>query len=159
MDMDLRQEPKYRVLVERGGYDFYVDFHYDNLPQFCNFCNCIGHQQAFYKRANPKIATNEIKKDNAEKVLPRKQKQQFVVTKDKRNEVVNIDDTTSEADEVSGNVGNKTQVIDVDKLTQNMDSHVIELVNNQENFVNHASEDDMDSTNSEFVDATQVQNE
>lgn len=43
VDIDLTQELKYVVLVERKGYAFLVEFEYENLPKFCNFCNMIGH--------------------------------------------------------------------------------------------------------------------
>jgi len=37
--MDLRKEPKYRVLVERYDFGFFVDLEYDNLLDFLNYCN------------------------------------------------------------------------------------------------------------------------
>jgi hypothetical protein len=43
VDMDLSQTLRYKVLVERIGFAFYVDLEYENLPPFCNHCNMVGH--------------------------------------------------------------------------------------------------------------------
>ena len=43
VDMDLSKDLKYKVLVERKGYAFYVELGYDNLPAFCNYCKITGH--------------------------------------------------------------------------------------------------------------------
>ena len=51
VDMDLRKEPKYRVLVEQENYAFFVDLDYDNLPEYCHYCSCIGHNQSYCKKA------------------------------------------------------------------------------------------------------------
>jgi len=33
----------YEILVEREGNAFYVEVHYDRLPDFCYHCQIIGH--------------------------------------------------------------------------------------------------------------------
>lgn len=43
VDIDLTKELKYEVLVERKGYAFFVEFAYENLPDFCDYCNIVGH--------------------------------------------------------------------------------------------------------------------
>jgi hypothetical protein len=43
VDMDLSKELKYKVLVERKGYAFFVELGYDNLPAFCSYCKMTGH--------------------------------------------------------------------------------------------------------------------
>jgi len=43
VDLDLSKELKHEVLVERRGFAFFVDFEYENLPEFCNNCRLIGH--------------------------------------------------------------------------------------------------------------------
>jgi hypothetical protein len=43
VDMDLSQTRRYKVLVERKGYAFFVDLDYENLPDFCTHCNMVGH--------------------------------------------------------------------------------------------------------------------
>jgi len=70
--MDLRIKPKYRVLVEREEFAFFVDLDYDNLPEFCKYCNCIGHNQRNCKRA---MADNTQAEKDKQKV-PKKTFQQ-----------------------------------------------------------------------------------
>lgn len=41
--MDLNSDIRYKVLVERMGYAFFVDLEFENLLAFCNNCNIIGH--------------------------------------------------------------------------------------------------------------------
>lgn len=43
VDMDLSKDLKYKVLVERKGFAFFVELGYDNLPAFCNYCKITGH--------------------------------------------------------------------------------------------------------------------
>ena len=43
VDVDLSEQLRYGVLVERKGYAFFVDFEYENLPDFCVYCKSIGH--------------------------------------------------------------------------------------------------------------------
>jgi hypothetical protein len=52
VDVDLKKQPIYRVLVERTGFAFFVDFEFENRPEYCHFCNCIGHDQSYCKRFN-----------------------------------------------------------------------------------------------------------
>jgi hypothetical protein len=42
VDVDLKKEPIYRVLVERIGFAFFVDIDFENRPNFCHLCNYIG---------------------------------------------------------------------------------------------------------------------
>lgn len=43
VDMDVTQQLRYKVLVERKDYAFFVDLEYENLPEFCSHCLKIGH--------------------------------------------------------------------------------------------------------------------
>jgi len=43
VNMDVTQEPRYKVLVESKGYVFFVDLDYENIPEFCDYCKKIGH--------------------------------------------------------------------------------------------------------------------
>jgi len=43
VDMDVSQEPRYKVLVERKNYAFFVEFEFENMPDFCTYCKKVGH--------------------------------------------------------------------------------------------------------------------
>lgn len=43
VDLDLYNELRYKILVEIKGYAFFVEIEYENLPNFCSVCCCIGH--------------------------------------------------------------------------------------------------------------------
>lgn len=43
VDMDITQQVRYKVLVERNDYAFFVDLEYENLPEFGSHCFKIGH--------------------------------------------------------------------------------------------------------------------
>jgi hypothetical protein len=66
VDIDLANELRYRVLVERKGYAFFVDLEYENLPDFCAYCKIPGHHVDICKKrkmANAdKVHKEQIKK-------------------------------------------------------------------------------------------------
>jgi len=51
--MDLSQPLRYKALVERQGYAFFVDLDYENIPDFCTHCKMIGHHVNIFKRIHP----------------------------------------------------------------------------------------------------------
>ncbi|MCH93483.1 hypothetical protein A2U01_0014435, partial [Trifolium medium] len=53
IDMDLTQTLRYKVLVERKGFAFFVDLEYENLPEFCSNCKIIGHHVGICKKLMP----------------------------------------------------------------------------------------------------------
>jgi hypothetical protein len=52
IDMDLSQPLRYKVLVERKGFAFFIDIEYENVPDFCSECQIIGHHVDSCKRWN-----------------------------------------------------------------------------------------------------------
>ncbi|GAU40165.1 hypothetical protein TSUD_292700 [Trifolium subterraneum] len=50
VDLNLFQDLRNRVLVERVGYAFFVDIEYENLPDVCTNCKIIGHHVGNCKR-------------------------------------------------------------------------------------------------------------
>ncbi|KAI5431477.1 hypothetical protein KIW84_035604 [Lathyrus oleraceus] len=50
IDLNLNSDLRYKVFVERIGYAFFVDLEYENLLEFYNNCNIIGHCLDNYKR-------------------------------------------------------------------------------------------------------------
>ena len=47
--MDVTQTLRYKVLVERKNYAFFVDLDYENIPEFCNHYRKIGHNIDYCK--------------------------------------------------------------------------------------------------------------
>jgi hypothetical protein len=43
IDIDLLQPLRYKLLVERKGFAFFVDLEYEHIPDFCYECKIIGH--------------------------------------------------------------------------------------------------------------------
>ena len=43
VDMDLSQKLRYKVLVEKKDFAFFLEFEYENLPEICSHCFKIGH--------------------------------------------------------------------------------------------------------------------
>jgi hypothetical protein len=43
IDIDLSTKLRHKLWVEREGYAFLVNVHYENLPLFCSHCSNIGH--------------------------------------------------------------------------------------------------------------------
>ncbi|MCI12536.1 hypothetical protein A2U01_0033641, partial [Trifolium medium] len=68
VDLNLFQELRNRVLVERVGYAFFVDIEYENLPDVCTNCKIIGHHVGNCKRLKDtnKQRSEVAKKDNTE---------------------------------------------------------------------------------------------
>jgi len=62
----------HKVLVERQGYEFFVDLDYENIPDFCTHCKMIGHHVDICKRIYPidheKIENNPIKNRRQDRV-------------------------------------------------------------------------------------------
>lgn len=82
IDIDLLHELRYKVLVERKGYAFFVEFEYENLPDFCSFCNCVGHHVAICRR-KPMRQDPDDQKGRMKKNQPSMSKQIYVEKQDK----------------------------------------------------------------------------
>jgi hypothetical protein len=77
VDVDLSKALRYKLLVERKGYAFYVDIEYENIPPYCSYCNMIGHHVDYCKKWNSEVDMPAT--DNLPKKKPvREQKQTFV---------------------------------------------------------------------------------
>jgi len=150
VDMDLRIEPKYRVLVEKEGFAFFVDLDYDNLPRFCTFCNCIGHSQSQCKKE--KAIADQHKQKVQKKNPMQGQKQDYVIAKDNRQKNNTEKEAPAAVNLEENEQHNRQEVAnnEVDGLAQNIQD---------DNFVTTENVDDNESNDSEFVDATQINNE
>ncbi|MCH97558.1 hypothetical protein A2U01_0018553, partial [Trifolium medium] len=84
VDMDLTQIIRYKVLVERQGFAFFVDLEYENLPDFCTNCNIIGHHLNNCKRIHANNENHATKEQGIVKKQARETKKTYVQTKDGR---------------------------------------------------------------------------
>jgi hypothetical protein len=81
MDMDVTQEVRYKVLVERKGFAFFVDLDYENIPDYCTHCRKIGH----YINICKSLHKSDAKTDSgAHKTSHHVQRQEFVQVSDGR---------------------------------------------------------------------------
>lgn len=170
VDIDLTQELRYKVLVERKDYAFFVEMEYENLPEYCTFCNCTGHYFEICK--NTKHAEN--KEMNKNKTEARKQYVQTAdnIGKGKQVETVDLEEDVSaipvvqvHANEV-GTSGVKDKVNLSNRYMElaRMEDEVLEKELNDVKHIDVTTRqvndspngENSDSIESEFVDATQV---
>jgi len=59
--LDLTQTLRYKVLVERKGFTFFVELDYENPPNFCTNCKIIGHYLEICKKVNIEEDANKEK--------------------------------------------------------------------------------------------------
>ena len=77
--MDVTQELRYKVLVERKGYAFFVELDYENRPDYCTNCMKIGHHLEicrFLKKTDVQV------EKAGDKVTNKTDKQVYVQTRD-----------------------------------------------------------------------------
>jgi len=167
VDIDLSQPLKYKVLVERKGYTFFVDFDYENLPPFCTHCNMVGHHLGNCK----KIKTGESmesKKQEARQNVNLKINQVFVQTKDGRsnkNKYKEVIDNEASAEKEEANRKEQERLLDQEGSSSKTNHADLmkeqdmllekELTEQHQNIMVTRINDDGSSTGSEFVDATQ----
>lgn len=161
VDMDLAQQLRYRVLVERKGYAFFVDLEYENLPDFCEYCKIPGHHVDVCKRRK-QMNYGNVQREQSKKKEAVVIRQEFVpVTK--VTEVV-IADTNVE-NHVAHSLEQQRKQADMD-LEKEINDELAEV-----QVCNQASsskvpppeahlhvEDEHSSTGSQFVEATQESN-
>lgn len=83
VDMDVTQTLRYKVLVERVGFAFYVDLEYENLPDYCTNCKKIGHYLEICKNLHSEpIHTENI----PNKSFNKEPRQLYIKKKDGRKE-------------------------------------------------------------------------
>ncbi|KAK2455694.1 hypothetical protein QL285_003121 [Trifolium repens] len=82
VDVNLLQELRFGVLVERKGFAFFVDIEYENLPDFCSYCSSIGHHVDVCKKKREPVSKGPAKKQFSEPVknyVPIKHKEQVMI--------------------------------------------------------------------------------
>jgi hypothetical protein len=184
VDIDLKHAPTYRVLVERTGFAFFVDIEFENLPAYCSYCKCIGHEVSVCKRNKVLHAQDD---GALKKVTRQEHKATYLVTKDNRNDqhkdtnVINLEGSISKGDKQATNnesfvVGvaaenlvtvskpveaaiNDTIVVGVAVENSNSVLKPVETSNvevNKADLVTNLTQSDDESSCSDFVAETQI---
>ncbi|PNX96058.1 hypothetical protein L195_g019259 [Trifolium pratense] len=163
VDMDLKKEPLYRVLVERVGFAFFVDFEFENKPDFCHYCSCIGHNQGHCKRLHGDKSKQDLEQVTKQAPL-QGTKKDYVIAKDNRKTTASVQTNPSSLDFdpmlecILRNKEVSNQVI-LDSITKpvhdvsNDPIDVDKVVDNEVEIV-----DDTSSDASEFVNNTPLDN-
>lgn len=50
MDIELMNEIRDKVLVERVGYAFFVEIEYEKMSDICHFCKALGYSELNCRR-------------------------------------------------------------------------------------------------------------
>jgi hypothetical protein len=108
VDIDLLQPLRYKLLVERKGYAFFVDLEYEHIPDFCTECKMIGHNIGNCYRWKKEEELKGIKENNTRQKVPEKKKV-YVPVNDGRmqtsnptasnveKEIINVEDTSTKS--------------------------------------------------------------
>jgi hypothetical protein len=77
IDINLLQPLRYKLLVERKGFAFFVDLKYEHIPEFCSDCKIIGHNidNCYIWKKDEEVRGN---KDNNSLRLQQKSKLMFL---------------------------------------------------------------------------------
>jgi hypothetical protein len=90
VDLDISNELSYKILVERKGFAFFVELEYENLPDYCSYCQNIGHHFENCKKRASTFAAD--KEDLSKKKSRQEPKQIYVPVAGKENtEIVNLE--------------------------------------------------------------------
>jgi hypothetical protein len=105
VDMDLSQPLRYKVLVERKGFAFFIEIDYENVPDFCSECQIIGHHIDNCRRWN-QAEEGRLAKDVAVKTKPVGEKTYVPVKRNKQqqsneNNIINVEKETINVDDSS----------------------------------------------------------
>jgi hypothetical protein len=70
IDIDFLQPLRYKLLVERKGYAFFVDLEYEHIPDFCTECKMIGHSIENCYRWKKEEELKGVKENNTRQKVP-----------------------------------------------------------------------------------------
>ncbi|GAU35044.1 hypothetical protein TSUD_30100 [Trifolium subterraneum] len=180
VDLDLSQTLRYKVLVERIGFAFYVETDYENLPPFCTHCNLVGHYLNNCKWVQGFDEGNQSKEPrhkNEAKAKYNEAKAKYVQKKDgkteqnKTNEVVVVEDSIDKTPQCQSNINApKEPVASVDRQVPlhfdveasnnrfsalDTQDEVIQDIENEAGLEELVEVDDVESSTQEFVGDTQ----
>lgn len=154
VDIDLTTELKYKVWVERKGFAMFVELDYEKIPEYCNICRMVGHNDGKCRRNT----RNDIE-EHAIK-LPKdgnKGKEKFIF-KEKAPEMPVVEIVAAPNVEIAQGLPADYQDAVNISSDENQAFSQNRAQQHEQNFVKNVNED-LEDSSSEFVDATQVQDE
>ncbi|XP_058766162.1 uncharacterized protein LOC131639707 [Vicia villosa] len=173
VDLDLTKELSYKILVERVGFAFFVDIEYEKIPEFCSYCNSIGHSITNCKRKEHVCGkgSETLQKQDKSAFIPTSRK--FVVGESSKansepqpvagdgaegvgHTQANLVDTTEKIHKVINNVVNEDTILVPIPQPHNVEIKYTNLVLIPQPHNSNNSLEDDGSSESEFVDATQL---
>jgi hypothetical protein len=92
VDIDLLQPLRYKVLVERKGFAFFVELEYEYIPEFCHGCKVIGHNFDQCRKWNKDENLLNDKEIHPKRKAPIAPKQVFVPVNSGRLQQNNMND-------------------------------------------------------------------
>jgi hypothetical protein len=118
IDIDLLQPLRYKLLVERKGFAFFVDLEYEHILEFCSDCKIIGHNvdNCYRWKKDEEVRGN---KDNIIRQKVPAKKQAYVPISDGRVQH-NKHYETSNAEK---------EIINVEESSSKSPQHLIEAIN------------------------------
>lgn len=84
LDMDLSQTIRYKLLVERKGYAFFIEVDYENLLDYCSNCKAISHYVEICKKLNLEEVAGQLQDSPKRNYQAKKPDKVFVHKKDDR---------------------------------------------------------------------------
>ncbi|WJX72628.1 hypothetical protein P8452_56484 [Trifolium repens] len=152
VDMDLSQPLRFKVLVERKGFAFFVELEYENVPDFSNACQVIGHHVDNCRRWNREEMKNpdkEIALKKKSTVEPKKiyvpanrtqQSKEFEVNVEVNNEaaaspekeIINVDDSGGKSQQATNKgkeVANQVEVLPVPQQRLVVEKLAVQVTN------------------------------
>jgi hypothetical protein len=99
VEIDLLQPIRYKLLVERKGFAFFVDLEYEHIPAFCPECKMIGHAFENCKRWNMDAGLRNNKGMHLKQKAPETKQVYVPVQQQEKSkegvekEVINVEDS------------------------------------------------------------------
>jgi hypothetical protein len=132
VDIDLLQPLRYKILVERKGFAFFVELEYEYIPEFCHGCKVIGHNFDQCKRWNKEDALMKDNETNLKRKTPNVPKQVFVPVKGSKVQQNDTHNKPVVNQETNGNSSREKEIINVeDSGVKSPQINMAEKINNE----------------------------
>jgi hypothetical protein len=153
VDIDLLQPLRYKLLVERKGFAFFVDLEYEHIPAFCTECKMIGHDFDNCKRWNMDAAARNNKETHLRQKAPEKKQAYVQITNGRLHQGTSKAIVAVDREIINVEEGTQSQVPqnNIDNTHANVDH------NHAAGIQNHVSPANVAGTNHEQILAGSMQ--